>query len=201
MKTNKYILLSSTIVAVMLYSCSPKNISTKYYYQNENVLDSIEETYKEINSSTPFDVGFTSKDFKIVSLGILTDSLKYIYEFKVGEDRFADTLKKFGLPVKPVIELVKQMQSIRCTWISSYDYYTDEKKQELIFMSIKPVALNAPLSYKKYYILTYFQQPQYFDNNGLLLERRKLKRLRKINGEIFKRINDKVCYTVSTTYR
>lgn len=185
----------------MLYSCSPKNISTKYYYQNENVLDSIEETYKEINSSTPFDVGFTSKDFKIVSLGILTDSLKYIYEFKVGEDRFADTLKKFGLPVKPVIELVKQMQSIRCTWISSYDYYTDEKKQELIFMSIKPVALNAPLSYKKYYILTYFQQPQYFDNNGLLLERRKLKRLRKINGEIFKRINDKVCYTVSTTYR
>ncbi|MBS1754091.1 MAG: hypothetical protein R2765_12970 [Ferruginibacter sp.] len=201
MKTNKNILLPVLFIAVMLYSCSPKNISTKYYYQNEKVLDSIEESYKEINSSTPFDVGFTSKDFKIVSLGILTDSLKYIYEFKVGEDRLADTLKKFGLPVKPVIELVMQMQSIRCTWISSYDYYTDEKKQELIFMSIKPVALNAPLSYKKYYILTYFQQPQYFDNNGLLLERRKLKRLRKINGEIFKRINDKVCYTVSTTYR
>lgn len=201
MKTNKNILLPVLFIAVMLYSCSPKNISTKYYYQNEKVLDSIEESYKEINSSTPFDVGFTSKDFKIVSLGILTDSLKYIYEFKVGEDRLADTLKKFGLPVKPVIELVMQMQSIRCTWISSYDYYTDEKKQELIFMSIKPVALNAPLSYKKYYILTYFQQPQYFDNNGLLLERRNLKRLRKINGEIFKRINDKVCYTVSTTYR
>ncbi|MBX2933199.1 MAG: hypothetical protein KF825_03075 [Ferruginibacter sp.] len=201
MKTNKKILLPALFIAVMLYSCSPKNISTKYYYQNEKVLDSIEETYKEINSSTPFDVGFTSKDFTIVSLGILTDSLKYIYEFKVGDNRLADTLKKFGLPVKPVIELVKQMQSIRCTWISSYDYYTDEKKQELIFMSIKPVALNAPLSYKKYYILTYFQQPQYFDNDGLLLERRKLKRLRKINGEIFKRINDKVCYTVSTTYR
>lgn len=201
MKTNKNILLPVLFIAVMLYSCSPKNISTKYYYQNEKVLDSIEESYKEINNSTPFDVGFTSKDFKIVSLGILTDSLKYIYEFKVGEDRLADTLKKFGLPVKPVIELVMQMQSIRCTWISSYDYYTDEKKQELIFMSIKPVALNAPLSYKKYYILTYFQQPQYFDNNGLLLERRNLKRLRKINGEIFKRINDKVCYTVSTTYR
>lgn len=201
MKTNKYILLPTVFITVMLYSCSPKNISTKYYFQNEKVLDSIEESYKEINSTTPFDVGFTSKDFKIVSLGIVTDSLKYIYEFKVGDNRMVDTLKKFGLPAKPVIELVKQMQSIRCTWISSYDYYTDEKKQELIFMSIKPVALNAPLSYKKYYILTYFQQPQYFDNDGLLLERRKLKRLRKINGEIFKRINDKVCYTVSSTYR
>lgn len=185
----------------MLYSCSPKNISTKYYYQNEKVIDSIEESYKKINSTTPFDIGFTSKDFKIVSVGIETDSLKYIYEFRTDDKRLADTLKKFGLPVKPVIALINQMQSIRSTWISNYDYYTDEKKQTLIFMSIKPVILNAPLSYKKYYILTYFQQPQYFDKNGLLLERRRLKRLRKINGEIFKRINDKVCYTVSEKYR
>jgi hypothetical protein len=68
-------------------------------------------------------------------------------------------------------------------------------------MSIKPVALKAPFSYAKYYILTYFQQPQYFDAEGRLLERRKLRRLRKINGDIFKRINDKVCYTVSARFR
>ncbi|HQW84927.1 MAG TPA: hypothetical protein PK987_10710 [Ferruginibacter sp.] len=197
----KKLTILCTCLTVIFCSCSPKNISTKYYYQNEKVLDSIEQSYKAINSQTAFDIGFTSKDFKIVSLGILTDSLKYIYEFKTDENRLSDTLKKYGLPVKPVIELIQQMQSIRCTWISSYDYYTDEKKQELIFMSIKPVVLNAPLSYKKYYILTYFQQPQYFDKDGMLLERRKLKRLRKINGEIFKRINDKVCYTVSETYR
>lgn len=201
MQDKKLLTILSTLIALLLYSCSPKNISTKYYYQNEKVLDSIEESYKKINSATPFTIGFTSKDFKIVALSIETDSLKYIYEFRTDENRIADTLKKYGLPVKPVIALINQMQSIRCTWISNYDYYTDEKRQALIFMSIKPVVLNAPLSYKKYYILTYFQQPQYFDKDGLLLEKQRLKRLRKINGEIFKRINDKVCYTVSAKYR
>jgi len=58
-----------------------------------------------------------------------------------------------------------------------------------------------PFKNAKYYILTYFQQPQYFDSEGQLLERRKLRRLRKINGDIFKRINDKVCYTVSVKFR
>jgi hypothetical protein len=68
-------------------------------------------------------------------------------------------------------------------------------------MSIKPVALKAPFSYSKYYILTYFSQPQYFDNEGRLLDKRKRRRLRKINGEIFRRINDKVCYTISGKFR
>jgi hypothetical protein len=68
-------------------------------------------------------------------------------------------------------------------------------------MSIKPVMLSIPFSNKKFYILTYFPQPQYFDSAGHLLDKRKLSRLRKINGEIFKRINDKVCYTISGDFR
>jgi hypothetical protein len=77
----------------------------------------------------------------------------------------------------------------------------DEKKSSMIFMSIKPVALKAPFAYQKYYTLTYFPQPQYFDSEGHLLDKKKLKRLRKINGEIFNRINDKVCYTISGDFR
>ena len=188
-------------VAGYFFSCSPKNISTKYYYQNEKVLDKIEETYKSMYGQEPFTVGFADKSFKTVSIEFITDTLSYIYEFSVDDPRLTDTLAKFHLNPSKTIELIRQMQSIRCTWIRNLDYYVDEKKNSLIFMSIKAVALNAPFSTKKYYVLSYFQQQQYFDSKGQLLDKRAQRRLRKINGEIFKRINDKVCYTISGNFR
>lgn len=184
-----------------LYSCSPKNISSKYYYQHEKVLDKIEETYKALFSIHPFTVGFTDKGFETVSLEIITDTLSYIYEFNIAEARLTDTLLAYHFNAPKVMQLIQQMQSIRCAWIKNLDYYVDEKKNTLVLMSVKAVALHAPLSYKKYYVLTYFQQPQYFDSDGRLLDKRKLRRLRKINGEVFKRINDKVCYTISGKFR
>lgn len=197
---NTAILLYAGLV-VLLISCSSKNFSTKYYYQNEKVLDRIEETYKTLYAQEPFAIAFTDKKLRTISLEINTDTLSYIYEFDVNEPRLTDTLVKYNLKAPKVLELIKEMQSIRCTWINNFDYYVDEKKNSLIFMSIKPVALNAPFSYKKYYILTYFSQPQYFDSAGNLLDKKKLRRLRKIKGEVFKRINDKVCYTISGNFR
>lgn len=193
-------ILFSGILSFII-SCSPKNISTKYYYQNEKVLNRIEETYKSLYQKEPFTIAFTDRNFNTISLEIITDTLSYIYEFTVGETRLTDTLVVYHLNALKIVELIRQMQSIRCTWIKKIDYYVDEKKNTLIFMSIKPVALKAPFSYSKYYVLTYFPQPQYFDTTGQLLDKRKLRRLRKINGEIFKRINDKVCYTISGNFR
>jgi len=190
-----------TAVAVIVFSCSPKNISTKYYYQHEKVLDRIEETYKALSTQQPFTIGFTDRSFETVSVEIITDTLSYVYEFGINEPRLTDTLVAYHLNAPKVVTLIKQMHSIRCTWIKNFDYYVDEKKNTLIFMSIKPVALKAPLAYSKYYVLTYFQQPQYFDNEGRLLDKRKLRSLRKINGEIFRRINNKVCYTISGKFR
>jgi len=184
-----------------IFSCSPKNISEKYYFQNEKILDKIEESYKELYEQGPFAIAFTDKRFHTVSIEIITDSLKYIYEFGEGEERMADTLERFGLDAERILQLVNRMQSIRCTWVNKFDYYVDEKRNALIFMSIKPVSMQAPFSNKKYYILTYFSQPQVFDEAGRLLDKRKQRRLRIINGEIFHRINDKVCYTVSNAYR
>lgn len=189
------------IVAAGFFSCSPKNISGKYYFQNEKILDKIEESYKELYQLGPFAVAFTDKQFHTVSIEIITDSLKYIYEFGEGDERMTDTLERFGMNAERVLQLINRMQSIRCTWINKFDYYVDEKKNSLIFMSIKPVALQAPFSNKKYYILTYFAQSQVFDEEGRLLDKRKQRRLRIINGEIFHRINDKVCYTISNAYR
>lgn len=198
-KITYYLFLLSFIM--LMVSCSPKFISTNYYYENEKVLDSIEQSYKAFYQQKPFALAFTNKDFKMVSINIITDTLTYIYEFEVNEPRMTDTLVKYKLPAKGIINLVNLMQAVHCTWINNLDYYIDEEKKSVIFISIRPMGLQSPFSYKKYYILTYFTQKQYFDNKGRLLANRKVRRLQKINGEVFKRINDRVCYTVSTTFR
>lgn len=201
MLSKKNIILLFLLSTALLFSCSPKNISTKYYYQNEKALDNIEESYKKLNAEMPFNVGFSDRRFGTISLEILTDTLSYIYEFEMNEPRLIDTLHKYKINAGVFLDIIHQMQLIRCAWINESDYYVDEKKHSLIFMSIKPVALKRPFAYSKYYVLTYFPQPQYFDEQGRLLQKRKLKDLRKINGEIFKRINNKVCYTVSGRFR
>jgi len=48
---------------------------------------------------------------------------------------------------------------------------------------------------------TYFAQPQYFDREGRLMAGKELHKLTQLNNEIFRRINDKVCYTVSEKSR
>ena len=182
-------------------SCSPRTISTNYYDQNKDVLDRIEESYAKLYQQNPFTIAFTDKYFQTISLEIITDSLTYIYEFNVSEKRIKDSLEKYQLNVPATMELIREMRSIRCTWINNFDHYVDGKKKSLIFMSIKPVGLNSFFSKKRYYILTYFSQPQYYDKAGRLLDNRKQRQLQRLNGEIFRRINDKVSYTISSNYR
>jgi len=185
----------------LLVSCSAKKFTSAYYYKHEKVLDRIEGEYKQLYAQSPFTVGFTDKQYQTISLEIITDSLSYIYEFGAEEPRLTDTLTKYRINAERVTGLVKQMQAIRCTWIKNFVYYVDEKKNSLIFMSVKPVPFNPLFSYKKYYILTYFPQKQYFDSTGQLLDKRRQSRLRKINGDYFRRIDDKVCYTISGNFR
>lgn len=186
---------------MLLFSCSAKKISSDFYFQHQTVLEDIEKTYKKSYEQKPFNLAFTDKAFRTVSLEIITDTLSYIYDFGVHESRLNDTLRKYHLNVEGVNHLVDLMVNIRCTWVNNFDYYVDEQRRTLILISIKPVGLHPILSYKKYYVLTFFSQPQHFDERGRLLDKRRLRRLRKINGEIFQRINDKVCYTISGQFR
>jgi len=166
------------------------------------VLNSIETSYKIFYRQKPFALQFTDRTFKTVSIDIMTDSLKYVYVFGLNEkERMNDTLLKYGLNLSGVRKLITEMKSIKCTWINNLDYYVDAKKRDMIFMSIRQKSLNLPFVSPKYYILAYFATPQYFDEQGRLLDGRKLRRLRKIHGDIFQRINDKVCYTVSKSFR
>ena len=180
-------------------SCATKNI-TRYYYQHKSVLDSIEQSYKAQFKHKHFTLEFTDKLFDHVSVEIWTDTIKYIYEFSTIEKRLRDTLVKYDLMVEGVNSLIRQMQSIHCTWVNNLDYYQGNNRQSMIFMSIRPRAINF-LARKKYYIITYFPVPQYYDKEGRLMVNRRLRRIRKINADVFHRITDNVAYTMSDRFR
>jgi hypothetical protein len=203
MHHNRYIILLVVITAAIFSSCSsPKKIAAAYYFKNEKILNDIEVSYKGLYQQQPFALQFTNKNFDAVSIDILTDTIKYVYVFGVNEkDRMNDTLRKYGISINGVSTLVNHMRTIKCTWINNLDYYVDATKHYMIFMSIRQLRWQPPFIPPKYCILTYFPTQQYFDEAGRLLDKRKTRRLRKIKGDIFYRINDKVCYTVSASFR
>jgi len=188
------------VVTLTLSSCTSLNI-TNYYRKHHYTLNGIAEVYSKAWRPHHFSIEFTNRSFDHVSLEFDTDTLAYIYEFAVGEPRMQDSILKYGYDTAAINNLIFNMQSMECTWINNLDYYTDTTRHSLVYISLWPKAINLPFVEKKYYILTYFSQPQYFDAEGNLLTGRRLRRIRKINGETFKKINDKVCYTVSSEFR
>lgn len=190
------------LFAILAFACSCTSLNiTNYYRKHQAALDSIDQTYKNAYREKPFSIEFTDRPFDHVSLELTTDTLTYIYEFALGERRLQDTLQKYRFNAPAINSLITQMRAVNCTWVNNLDYYTDDKRQSLIYISLWPRIFNSPFVNKKYYILTYFSLPQYFDSEGNLLVRRRLKRIRKINGEVFKKINDRVCYTLSDRFR
>ena len=181
-------------------SCTKLNI-TKYYRKHHPALDSIEDTYRKAYSKKPFSIEFTDRPFDRVSLELITDTLTYIYEYHVNETRLHDTLLKYGYDPQPVNWLINRMRDLNCTWIDKLDYYGEEQRHSLIYLSLWPRAFNSPFVNKKYYILAYFQQPQFFDTKGRLLTGRRRRHIRKINAEVYFRLNDKVAYTISDRFR
>jgi hypothetical protein len=192
------VILSAALINAC--SCTAVNI-VKYYKGHQPILDSIQHSFKNAYRERPFSIEFTNRPFTRISLELMTDSLKYIYEFTVGEERMQDTLIKFGFKPSVISTLIRQMQSGQCAWINQLDFYVEEQKQSLTYISLWPRVFTFPFVNKKYYILAYFAQPQYFDDRGNLLAGRRRRRIRQINTEVFKKINDTVCYTLSDRFR
>jgi len=193
-------LFAVVLMTVATTSCTKLNI-TKYYRRHRPALDSIEDAFRQAYSKKPFSIEFTDRPFDRVSLELITDTLTYIYEYRVGEPRLQDTLKKYGYDSLPIDWLITRMRSMECTWIDKLDYYAEEQRHSLIYLSLWPRTFNSPFVNKKYYILTYFQQPQYFDSHGRLLTGRRRRHIRKINAAVFFRLNDKTAYTISDRFR
>ncbi len=190
------------ILLAGMYACTSRKIFTSNYFtENEKALTEIETLYKKLSEQKPFAIGFTDRSFEYVSIEIITDSIKYINEFSITDQKMVDTLRKYALPEEGILELVLKMRAIHCIWVNTLDYYTNNQKRSLVFLSVKPVSVRLPFSAEKYLVLTFYQQPQYYDSDGNLLASRRLRKLRKINDETFRRLNDKVAYTVSEHFR
>ena len=132
---------------------------------------------------------------------MISDSLTRIYEFNLGEQRLGDTLLKFNYDTAGIYYLIRKMQQTKVTWINSVDYYVNDQPHQLIYLSIKPVTIRYLFSPPKYIALGYFRTAQSFDEKGRLLDNRRTKQVRKIKGQVFYKITDRICYTVTDKYR
>ena len=188
-------------ISLLLTSCSTKIVSTNYYQEHKGIVDSIERQYERLNPRNHFSLAFTDKEFNIVSLEMITDTLTRVYEFNVHDQKLADTLKKYSYDSTGVYYLVRKMKEAKVTWINSFDYYVNDQPQQLIILSIKPKTVRYIFSPPKYIALSYFRTPQYFDERGRLLDGRRTKEVRKIKGQVFYKITDRICYTITEKYR
>ncbi|HKC37406.1 MAG TPA: hypothetical protein VKB95_15125 [Chitinophagaceae bacterium] len=189
------------IYPLLTASCSTKIISNNYYQEQKENLDKIEGRYEKLNPVNPFSLAFTDKDFSIISLEMISDTLTRIYEFNVNEQRLADTLLKYNYDTAGIYYLIRKMQETKVTWINNFDYYVNDQPQQLIILSIKPVTIRYIFSPPKYIALAYFRTAQFFDEKGRLLDSRRTKQLRKIKGQVFYKITDRICYTITEKYR
>jgi len=182
-------------------SCSTKIISNNYYQQQKVTVDNIESRYEKLNALKPFAIAFTDKELTILSIEMISDTLTRIYEFNIAEQRLVDTLLKYNYDTAGIYDLIRKMQQTKITWINSVDYYVNDQPQQLIYLSIKPITIRYLFSPPKYVALGYFRTAQSFDEKGRLLDNRRTKRIRKIKGQVFYKITDRICYTITDKYR
>lgn len=132
--------------------CSKLLLFKNYFYQLLYAAPKRTDAYRNHLQipipAKPFSIAFTSKNLQIVSVEMKTDSLNYIYEFNTIDARLKDSLLKYGYDAEKVIWLINAMQKIECTWINNYDYYTNNKEQRLIFISIKPKVIRRPFPHQ-----------------------------------------------------
>jgi hypothetical protein len=185
-----------------LLSCShSKKFTRTYYAEHQSMFLSIKDRFSKFNKHRNFSLAFKDKSFKRIGLEIITDSIKYVYNFETGEARLSDTLRKYQFDVQGVTSLIDDMKQVHCTWITNLDYYENRQRKYLVFVSIRHRKLKSFLRSEKYFTLAYFDRAQLYDQRGRLLDRQDRSMLHRINGGLFWKIDDKVCYSLSATFR
>jgi len=106
-----------------------KHFAINYYKTNELAIVNIEKLFTKTYKVKPIVAEYTGNTFNYVSIKMKTDSVRYIYEFNIYENRLLDTLKKFGYDTLAVITLIREMKFLECTWLNTPDYYVDDKNK------------------------------------------------------------------------
>ena len=183
-------------------SCTySRKFTQNYYRENEVTIQSINRRFAELYDRNPFSLELKDRKLNRIGMEIHTDSIKYIYTFRTDEPFLLDTLYKYHYDVKALSVLINDMQAAHCTWITNLDYYEKGKRKYLVFISVRDKKLEAFLQPEKYFTLAIFDEPQPYDERGRLLDKENLKQMRKINGGVFRRINDKVFFALSKQFR
>lgn len=185
-----------------LASCSySKKFTNEYFAENKSTFQSIQQRYKTEYDQHPFSIEIKDKGFKTVGLEIITDSIRYIYSFPIGDRSLDDTLTKYRFNNAVVHGIIADMQKVHCTWLTNLDYYESLQKKYLVFLSIRHRRLESVFRKDKYFTLAFFNTPQPFDDRGRLLDRKDRKQLRKINGAVLFRLDSKTGYALTATFR
>jgi hypothetical protein len=197
LKISIYFLLITGLVA-----CSySKKFSQEFFIENQAMLQSIKQRYRDNYKERPFSLEIKDKDFQRIGLEILTDSVRYIYDFHLDDPALVDTMIKYQFNVEFMQSLIEDMRQTHCTWLTNLEYYENLKKQQLVFLSIRDRRLESLLKKDKYFTLAFFENRQPFDEKGRLLDRANRKELRKINGAVFFRMKDDIAYAMSSDFR
>jgi hypothetical protein len=183
-------------------SCSySKKFSQEYYKENEAILHSIKQRFRDHYKSRPFSIEIKDKASQHVGLEIITDSVRYIYDFDLGDPAMIDTMQKYHFDIPFMKSLIDDMRKTHCTWLTNLDYFEDLRAQHLVFLSIRHYRLESLFKKDKYFTLAFFENPQPFDEKGRLLNRVNKKELRKINGAVLFKMTERVAYAMSSDFR
>lgn len=193
------------IIGVLLLSAAScgysKKFTTMYYQENESLLQSARLRFAELYRQRPFSLELKDRELTRLGLELHTDTIRYIYNFRLDEPYLLDTLDKYNLDVKSMSQLINDLQKAHVTWISLLDYYENKERKNLLFMSVRHKKLEAFLKPEKYFTLAFFRSEQPIDKKGRLLDKEDGKTLRRINGEVFRSINGHVFYALMESYR
>ncbi|HMR92431.1 MAG TPA: hypothetical protein PKC69_08950 [Chitinophagaceae bacterium] len=191
-----------TATAAFFTACTySRHFTTTYYKENEAALRAVRKNFAALYRIQPFSLEIKDKAATLIGLELHTDSIKYVYEFRLDEPYFFDTLAKYKFDIRQVSELVNAMQAAHCTWVSLLDYYENYQPKNLLFISVRHKDLTALLKPEKYFTLAFFNAPQPYDEKNRLLDRTDKKANRKINDAVYRRINDSVFYALMEKYR
>ena len=197
-----FVHITAILLAGFCVSCSSSGKFTRtYYQQHEQAFVSIKSRFKDLYNDKPFSLALRNKAFSEIELEIITDSMKYIYRFDIDEPRLTDTLLQYRFNAPAMLQLARDMQAVHCTWITNLDYYENREEKYLVFLSVRHRQLKAFLRPEKYFTLAFFDRPQRFDQQDRLLDAQDQKNLRRINGVLFRKINSRVCYSLSPYFR
>ena len=200
MKKYQLLLLAATVTLALACNHSRKFTQT-YYRENERTILSIRDRFTKMYDHHPFSLELKDKYLQRIGLEIITDSIKYIYAFNINEPYLTDTLRKYGFDIAGISDLIIDMQRVHCTWVTNLDYYENHQKKELLFLSVRHKELESFLKPEKYFTMALFNEPQPVDEKKRLLDKEGISQLRKINGKIYRSINERTFYAVTDMYR